>query len=144
CLVIEKVNTGGKALDAFGLLTAMYAAQGHKLRDDWLGAGNKKGMQARIAEFSRAAGQEVGVLAKLASTDVLQAIALRHTKEVRLAAVAKGIPDSDLPAVRATRQSLLDLPLAAYLKYRDGVEEGFKKATKFLHQQKIHREVDLP
>ncbi len=37
CLVFEKVNTGGKALDAFELLTAMYAAQGHKLRNDWLG-----------------------------------------------------------------------------------------------------------
>ena len=24
-------------VDAFELLTAMYAAQGHKLRDDWLG-----------------------------------------------------------------------------------------------------------
>ena len=27
CLVFEKVNTGGKALDAFELLTAMYAAR---------------------------------------------------------------------------------------------------------------------
>ena len=34
CLVFEKVNTGGKPLDAFELLTAMYAAKGHKLRDD--------------------------------------------------------------------------------------------------------------
>jgi hypothetical protein len=144
CLVFEKVNTGGKALDAFELLTAMYAAQGHKLRDDWLGVGGKKGMQARIAEFGGAPGQEVGVLSKVASTDVLQSIALRHSKEVRLAAVANGTPENDLPAVRATRQSLLDLPLAAYLKYRDGVEEGFKKAAKFLRQQNIHRVLDLP
>ena len=38
CLVFEKVNTGGKALDAFELVTAMYAAQGYRLRDDWFGA----------------------------------------------------------------------------------------------------------
>jgi hypothetical protein len=32
CVVFEKVNTGGKALDAFELVTAMYAASGHELR----------------------------------------------------------------------------------------------------------------
>lgn len=144
CLVFEKVNTGGKALDAFELLTAMYAARGHKLRDDWLGADGAKGMQARLAEFGRAADQTVGVLSKVASTDVLQAIALRHTKQVRADKVAAGVKENDLPAVRATRQSLLDLPLEAYLKYRDGIEEGFKRAGKFLRQQQIHRVIDLP
>ena len=37
CVVFEKVNTGGKALDAFELVTAMYAASGHELRKDWYG-----------------------------------------------------------------------------------------------------------
>lgn len=37
CVVFEKVNTGGKALDAFELVTAMYAAEGHELRKDWYG-----------------------------------------------------------------------------------------------------------
>jgi hypothetical protein len=144
CLVFEKVNTGGKALDAFELLTAMYAAKGHKLRDDWLGADGKRGMQTRLSEFGRAADQSVGVLAKVASTDVLQAIALRHSKKVRLAKLAEGVSENDLPAVRATRQSLLDLPLEAYLEFRDGVEAGFKRAAKFLRQQNIHRVIDLP
>lgn len=144
CLVFEKVNTGGKPLDAFELLTAMYAARGHKLRDDWLGAPGHKGMQARLAEFGRAADQAVGVLSKVASTDVLQAIALRHTKKVRAGKIAAGVKENDLPAVRATRQSLLDLPLEAYLEYRDGVEAGFKRAAKFLRQQNIHRVIDLP
>ena len=90
CLVFEKVNTGGKALDAFELLTAMYAARGHKLRDDWLGADGKNGLQARLVEFGRAADQTVGVLSKVASTDVLQAIALRHTKKVRADKAASG------------------------------------------------------
>lgn len=144
CLVFEKVNTGGKALDAFELLTAMYAARGHKLRDDWLGADGEKGMQTRLGEFGRAADQSVGVLSKVASTDVLQAIALLHTKQVRAQKVAAGVKENDLPAVRATRQSLLDLPLDAYLKYRDCVENGFKRAGKFLRQQQIHRVIDLP
>jgi hypothetical protein len=144
CLVFEKVNTGGKALDAFELLTAMYAARGHKLRNDWLGADGKKGLQSRLVEFGRAADQPVGVLSKVASTDVLQAIALLHTKKVRVDKAASGVTENDLPAVRATRQSLLDLPLEAYLAYRDGVETGFKRAAKFLRQQNIHRVIDLP
>lgn len=144
CLVFEKVNTGGKPLDAFELLTAMYAAQGHKLRDDWLGADGKKGMQTRLSEFGRAADQSVGVLSKVASTDVLQAIALLHTKKVRLAKAASGVSENDLPAIRATRQSLLDLPLEAYKGFRDPVEAGFKRAAKFLRQQNIHRVIDLP
>lgn len=144
CLVFEKVNTGGKPLDAFELLTAMYAARGHKLRDDWLGADGKKGLQSRLAEFGRAADQSVGVLAKVASTDVLQAIALLFTKRVRAEKEAAGVSEHDLPAVRATRQSLLDLPLEEYLRYRDAVESGFKRAAKFLRQQCIHRVLDLP
>ncbi len=144
CLVFEKVNTGGKPLDAFELLTAMYAARGHRLREDWLGADGKKGLQARLIEFGRAADQPVGVLSKVASTDFLQAIALRHTKNVRADKAASGVNENDLPAVRATRQSLLDLPLEAYLQYRDGVEAGFKRAAKFLRLQNVHRVIDLP
>lgn len=151
CLVFEKVNTGGKALDAFELLTAMYAAQGHKLRDDWLGdeksdeLDRKLGTQKRLAAFGRAAGQAQGVLANVAATDFLQAIALLHTKEVRLAAIADPAKkENDWPAVRATRQSLLDLPLAAYKKHGNAVRLGFERAARFLRQQQIHRVVDLP
>jgi hypothetical protein len=144
CLVFEKVNTGGKPLDAFELLTAMYAAKGHKLRDDWLGSDGKSGLQARLSSYGRAAGQSVGVLAKVASTDFLQAVALRHTKQVRADKAASGAKESELPAVRATRQSLLDLPLEAYLKYREDVEEGFKQAAKILREQSIYRVLDLP
>lgn len=151
CLVFEKVNTGGKALDAFELLTAMYAAQGHKLRDDWLGDEKAEaphlrlGVQKRLANFGRADGQAQGVLANVASTDFLQAIALLHTKEIRLAAkAAKPDKESEWPAVRATRQSLLDLPLAAYKKHCNKVRIGFERAAKFLRQLQIHRVADLP
>jgi len=84
------------------------------------------------------------VLFGVAATDFLQATALLHTKEHRLAAIAdKSKKESDWPAVRATRQSLLDLPLAAYKKHRDDVRVGFERAAKFLRQQRIHRVLDL-
>ena len=144
CLVFEKVNTGGKPLDAFELVTAMYAAKGHRLRDDWLGAESQPGMQHRLQVYGRAAEQKFGVLEKVASTDVLQAIALVHGAQNREREIAEGRKDSELSAVRASRQSLLDLPLSAYLEHRHAVEEGFKSAARFLRQHHIYRVIDLP
>mgnify|MGYP006273198919 CR=1 FL=1 len=147
CLVFEKVNTGGKPLDAFELVTAMYAAQGYRLRDDWLGdpkAPDEAGMYDRLRTYARAPDQKFGVLEKIASTDVLQAISLLHTACERERAIDRGVKESDLPAVRATRQSLLDLPLAGYLRHREEVEEGFRKVVRFLHQKHIYRALDLP
>jgi hypothetical protein len=37
CLVVEKVNVGGKKLDAFELVTAIYASDNYDLREDWNG-----------------------------------------------------------------------------------------------------------
>jgi hypothetical protein len=50
CVVFEKVNTGGKALDAFELVIAMYAASGYELRKDWYGDDGTKGRHRRLAE----------------------------------------------------------------------------------------------
>lgn len=144
CLVFEKVNTGGKPLDAFELLTAMYAAQGHKLREDWLGDGTSLGIQARLSAFGRSANQRAGVLEKVASTDFLQTIALLHAIRVRHEKAADGAKEGDLPAVRATRQSLLDLPLKSYLDFRGLAEDSYKRAAKFLRRQHIYRVLDLP
>lgn len=144
CLVFEKVNTGGKPLDAFELVTAMYAARGFRLRDSWLGANGAPGLQHRLQVFGRAAEQKYGVLEKVASTDVLQAISLLHTAGIREQEIAAGRKDSELSAVRASRQSLLDLPLEAHKDHVGSVEEGFKTAAKFLRQHHIYREVDLP
>ncbi len=122
----------------------MYAAKGYRLRDDWFGSANATGQHARMQTFGHMAGQKHGVLEKIASTDFLQAISLLHTKQVRQEAVAAGVKESDLPAVRATRQSLLDLPLDAYKANKDRIEQGFTTAAKFLRQQFIYRAIDLP
>ncbi len=144
CVVFEKVNTGGKPLDAFELVTAVYAASGHELRKDWYGDGTTAGRQQRLAETLRPAAAKAGILAGVGNTDFLQAISLFHTREKRRAAEAAGKQGKELPAVSGNRQALLDLPLEAYLKYQDQVEQGFVRAAKFLHMLHIYRVPDLP
>ena len=127
CLVFEKVNTGGKPLDAFELVTAMYASEEFHLRDDW------KARRGRLIAQK--------VLAKIEPVEFLQAISLLHTKERRDEAVASG---AEPPAISATRNSLLQVPLSAYLKWAPKVEAGYIAAAKFLHSLKIFNARDLP
>ncbi|HQT65697.1 MAG TPA: DUF262 domain-containing protein [Acidocella sp.] len=127
CLVFEKVNTGGKALDAFELVTAMYAGEDFQLRNDW------KARRDRLVKLP--------VLAHVQPVEFLQAISLLHTKSVRDAAEAEG---REPTAISANRNSLLQLPLSAYKQYADIVEQGYKLAAKFLHGLKIFRARDLP
>ncbi|MGO9428720.1 GmrSD restriction endonuclease domain-containing protein [Rhodoblastus sp.] len=132
CLVFEKVNTGGKALDAFELVTAMYAGQEvdgkpFRLRDDW------KVRRDRLAKQP--------VLANVEPVEFLQAVSLLHTKVLRTKAEDEG---RDPPAISATRNSLLQIPLSAYVQYAGRVEQGYLTAAKFLHWLKIFRARDLP
>ncbi len=144
CVVFEKVNTGGKALDAFELVTAMYAAAGHELRKDWYGDGGQNGRRYRFAETYRPADQETGIIAAVSNTDFLQAISLFYTRERRRAAEQAGKQGKELPAVTGNRQALLNLPLEAYKRYEEQVENGFVRAAKFLHMLHIYRIFDLP
>ena len=144
CVVFEKVNTGGKPLDAFELVTAMYAASGHELRKDWYGGDGAKGRQQRLADTFRPADSEAGILSGVGNTDFLQAVSLFHTREKRLAAEADGKEGKELPAVSGNRQALLDLPLESYKKFEMQVEQGFVRAAKFLHMLNIYRVFDLP
>ena len=144
CVVFEKVNTGGKALDAFELVTAMYAASGHELRKDWYGDEATKGRHRRFAETLRPAGEETGIIAGVGNTDFLQAISLFHTRDRRRVAEAEGKQGKELPAVSGNRQALLNLPLEAYKKYEAQAERGFVQAAKFLYMLHIYRIFDLP
>ena len=144
CVVFEKVNTGGKPLDAFELVTAMYAADGHELRKDWYGDGVNKGRHLRFVDTLRPADSQAGIIANVGNTDFLQAISLFYTRERRREAEKAGKQGKELPAVTGNRQALLGLPLAAYKQYEKQVEHGFLQAAKFLHMLHIYRIFDLP
>jgi len=144
CVVFEKVNTGGKPLDAFELVTAMYAADGHELRKDWYGDESHKGRHRRFVDTLRPADSEAGIIANVSNTDFLQAVSLFYTRDRRREAERAGKQGKELPAVTGNRQALLNLPLGAYKQYEKQVEHGFVQAGKFLHMLHIYRIFDLP
>lgn len=144
CVVFEKVNTGGKALDAFELVTAIYASDGHELRKDWLGDESLKGRHQRFRDTLRPADTEAGIIGAVGNTDFLQAVSLFHTRERRREAERAGKQGKELPAVIGNRQALLNLPLAAYKQHEKVVEVGFVQAAKFLHMLHLYRIFDLP
>lgn len=138
CLVFEKVNTGGVPLSVFELITASYAADGYNLRDDWFGSElrNVESRQQRLAKEP--------VLSAVESTDFLQAITLLHTLERRQADIKAGKTGKAVSPVSAKRASVLELPLEAYQKWADVVEEGFLQAARFLRQECLVSPRDLP
>jgi hypothetical protein len=144
CVVFEKVNTGGKALDAFELVTATYAAEGHELRKDWYGDAGHLGRHGRLSDAYRSADSKAGILAGVSNTDFLSAVSLFHTRERRQQEMLAGKTGKELPAVTGNRAALLSLPLTAYKAYEGQVEHGFLQAAKFLHMQHIYRVFDLP
>lgn len=143
CLVFEKVNVGGKKLDAFELVTAIYAADNFDLREDWNGTGRPTapGRRARMIqnEFARH-----DVLTEIASTRFLQACTLLHTREKRIEKWNAGLRDKELPQISCRRDALLGLPLGAYRNHADALEQGFRDAAHFLAELKIIRKQDLP
>ena len=142
CLIFEKVNTGGRPLDTFELLTAIYAAEEFYLREDWSGPldKSKPGRRERIL----GSPNRIDVLSEVSSIDFLQACALIHTREVRLAKKRDGVEDRLLPQVSCNRETLLALPLDAYKQYADAVESGFREAASFLHELKVISKRDVP
>lgn len=142
CLVFEKVNVGGKKLDAFELVTAIYAAANFDLREDWNGPHGKPAQ----GRSQRMVGKDSPrrVLKKIGSTDFLQACTLRHTRQVRIDCVEAGSKESELPQISCKREALLALPLAAYRKYADALEAGFVEAAEFLNERKIILAKDVP
>jgi hypothetical protein len=146
CVVFEKVNTGGKALDAFELITATYAADNYQLRDDWYGAPkrDKVGREQQFRDFLRLPSAPEGVLSGVRNTDFLQVVSLFHTRDARSAAEAGGRSGRELPQVSVTRQALLNLPLDSYKTYQDAAHAGFELAAKFLFNLGIFRVRDLP
>ncbi|MFZ5751832.1 MAG: GmrSD restriction endonuclease domain-containing protein [Pseudomonadota bacterium] len=138
CLVFEKVNVGGKKLDAFELVTAIFAGAPEplNLRDDWAAR------FARIRGGGAGQGMAMPVFDNLRGFDFLQAVSLAATHARRRTAEAAGNPD--LPQISARREALLALDLADFRAHAPTVEEGFREAGKFLAAQKVLWAADLP
>ncbi|MCL6613784.1 MAG: DUF262 domain-containing protein [Firmicutes bacterium] len=131
CLVFERVNTGGVPLNVFDLLTASFAADDFQLREDW---------QTREKRMK----EQYPVLRNLQSDDFLQAIALLVTQARRREALANGVSLDNAPGIGCKRRDILKLEVADWRNWADRVEEGFVRAARFLHGQKVFKARDLP
>ena len=131
CLVFERVNTGGVALTVFELLTASFAADNFQLRDDW------------NAREKRLKSQHP-VLHNLQSDDFLQAISLLVTQTHRRAAHDGSAITDKAPGISCKRKDILKLEVADWQEWANRVEDGFVRAARFLHGQKIFKARDLP
>lgn len=131
CLVFERVNTGGMALNVFELLTASFAADDFQLRDDW-------------NEIEQRLKTKHPVLRGLQSDDFLQAISLLVTQARRREAIAAGTQADKAPGISCKRKDILKLEVANWRDWANRVEDGFVRAAHFLYGQKIFKASDLP
>ncbi len=122
CQVFENVNTGGVSLTVFELLTATYAAEDFRLREDW--------------EQCKAELQKIDpVLDGVDETGYLTAVTLLASYRRHL---EKGA------AVSCKRKDVLNLELKEYKACAHDLTEGLRKAAKFLYSQKIFDVWNLP
>ena len=127
CTVFEKVNTGGVPLNVFELLTATFAAENFRLKDDW------QMRQNRLRQRK--------VNSTLESSDFLQAVCLLATRARKLAWSG---PDTDAPGISCKRKDILRLTLDEYRLRADAATEGFDWAATFLAQEGIFTAADVP
>ena len=138
CLVFEKVNTGGVQLSVFELITASYAAESYNLRDDWFGSDIRhvNSRQSRITSHPLLKGTE--------ATEILQAVTILHTFDLRKTDIDAGKTGKQLRPVSAKRTDMLKLPLSSWQAYADAVEQGFKQAAQFLRKEYFYARSELP
>lgn len=130
CVVFEKVNTAGVPLNVFELLTATFASDNFRLKDDW---------RTRTVSL-----QTYPVLRSVESADFLQIISLLATYKRRQDHLASGGDGSTAPGVSCKRKDVLRLSLADYQTWADDALEGLCWAAQFLGQEHIFRSADLP
>ena len=127
CTVFEKVNTGGVTLNVFELLTATLAADGFSLRDDW---------DARRNQMCT----KFGMLQGVDGTNFLQAVTLLVTQQRQRQAPK----DQPPPRIGCKRADILSLTLQEYKSWANQVEQGFEAAAKFLHDQFVFTQPNIP
>ncbi|EFI34794.1 Protein of unknown function DUF2081 [Desulfonatronospira thiodismutans ASO3-1] len=122
CQVFENVNTGGVSLTVFELLTATFAADDFRLRQDW---------DKRRAVFD----STDPVLKHLDEKDFLTAVTLLSSYNKH---ISKG------SSISCKRKDILNLTLSDYCSCADDLQQGMIRAAKFLHTQKIFDTKNLP
>lgn len=130
CLVFERVNQGGMPLTVFDLLTATYAADDFRLRDDW----NERHQRLMNKEVLKGVG----------SSDFLQTVTLLATWARRNAARRAGTPEDKWPGISCKRAEILRLPLYDYKEWAEPAMLGYLRAARFLHGQMILTSKDVP
>ena len=130
CLVFEKINTGGVTLTVFELVTAAFAAEGYRLRDDW----DERKQRLKASH---------PVLGDLQSDEFLQVVTLLHTMSRRAER-----------SVGCRRADILSLSVADYEQFAHDkehgdakygkAERGFELAAQFLHGEKIFKGANVP
>lgn len=124
CSVFENVNTGGVPLNVFELLTATFASDEFRLRQDW---------EERIEPCLKSNIQDYNkVLQNVSNVDFLQSLALFATSKRAGQAVA------------CKRKHILDLNLREYKENCDLIRDGYIEAGRFLLMQNIYSNADLP
>lgn len=134
CQVFEKVNTGGVSLTVFELMTASFAADGYNLREDWEGPHNERGRKIGPGRKDRLHNQKV--LQSVGADELLQTISLLITYERKQ-------KEREQP-VSCKRADILKLTLEEYKNSVEKATVGFEQAGKFLYQQKLFSNHDLP
>lgn len=124
CQVFENVNTGGVALNVFELVTAIFASDGFKLREDW----DKIKKNFENHKFQ--------ILSSVSATDFLTAMTL-YTKYLAYAQDKNN-------AVLCKKKNVLELKLSCYKKHKKNLEKAFIEAAKFLNSLCIYSNRDLP
>ena len=102
CVVFEKVNTGGKPLDAFELVTAMYAAAATNCGRTGTGTMDEGPPPHALPRRSGRAARKSVFSPRSRNTDFLQAVSLFHTRDRRRAAESRGKQGRNCPPSRAT------------------------------------------
>ena len=138
CLVFERVNTGGVTLSVFELITAIYAADGYNLRDDWFGS------KARNVDSRKERVEQEALLKGIEATEFLQGISLLRTHEVRQEDPVVGKTGKQGRPVSAKRADVLQLPLSDWKQWADELEVGFRNVARFLNRQRFYHRRELP
>lgn len=124
CSVFENVNTGGVPLNVFELLTATFAAENFRLRQDW-----EERIEPSLKNDSK---DYCALLTNVSNVDFLQSLTLLATNK----RIGK--------AVACKRKNILDLELCEYKDLCDSIRDGYIEAAKFLITQHIYTAGLLP